>query len=50
MPEPFIPEVGARIMCLGDPTAKMSKSDDVEANVIKLLDEPKKVAEKIGGR
>ena len=47
VPEPFIPEVGARIMSLGDPTAKMSKSDDVEANVIKLLDEPKKVAKKI---
>lgn len=47
VPEPFIPEVGARIMSLGEPTAKMSKSDDVEANVIKLLDEPKKVAKKI---
>jgi len=47
VPEPFIPEVGARIMSLGDPTAKMSKSDDVEANVIKLLDEPKKVVKKI---
>ena len=47
VPEPFIPEVGARVMSLGDPTAKMSKSDDVEANVIKLLDEPKKVVKKI---
>lgn len=47
VPEPFIPEVGARIMSLGDPESKMSKSDDVEANVIGLLDEPKKVAKKI---
>ena len=47
MPEPYIPEVGARIMSLQDPTAKMSKSDDVEANVIGLLDEPKRVAKKI---
>ncbi|RJS92698.1 tryptophan--tRNA ligase [Salinisphaera sp. Q1T1-3] len=47
VPEPFIPEVGARVMSLGEPTAKMSKSDDVEANVIKLLDPPKKVIKKI---
>jgi tryptophanyl-tRNA synthetase len=47
VPEPFIPEVGARIMALGDPTAKMSKSDDVDANVIKLLDPPQKVTKKI---
>lgn len=47
IPEPFIPEVGARIMSLGDPAAKMSKSDAVEANVIKLLDDPKRVARKI---
>ncbi len=47
IPEPFIPNVGARIMSLGDPAAKMSKSDAVEANVIKLLDDPKRVARKI---
>ncbi|MGB1579922.1 MAG: tryptophan--tRNA ligase [Nevskiales bacterium] len=47
VPDPMIPEVGARIMSLQDPTAKMSKSDDVESNVIRLLDEPKKVAKKI---
>ena len=47
VPEPFIPEVGARIMSLGEPSAKMSKSDAVEANVIKLLDEPKRVVKKI---
>lgn len=47
VPEPFIPAVGARIMSLGDPSAKMSKSDGVEANVIRLLDDPDKVARKI---
>lgn len=47
VPEPYIPKVGARIMSLQDPTAKMSKSDDVESNVIALLDEPKRVAKKI---
>lgn len=47
VPEPLIPKVGARIMSLGDPKSKMSKSDDVEANVIGLLDEPKRVAKKI---
>jgi len=47
IPEPFIPEVGACIMSLGDPAAKMSKSDAVEANVIKLLNDPKQVAWKI---
>lgn len=47
VPEPMIPAVGARVMSLQDPTAKMSKSDSVEANVIALLDPPKKVAKKI---
>ncbi|MES1944973.1 tryptophanyl-tRNA ligase [Salinisphaera sp. PC39] len=47
VPEPFIPEVGARIMSLGDPTAKMSKSDDAEGNYVALLDEPKRVVKKI---
>lgn len=47
MPEPYIPAVGARIMSLQDPTAKMSKSDDVESNVIRLLDEPKAIIKKL---
>ncbi|CAN0159118.1 unnamed protein product [Chrysoparadoxa australica] len=34
-------------MSLGDPTAKMSKSDEVEANYVALLDEPKRVVKKI---
>jgi len=47
VPEPYIPEVGARVMSLQDPTAKMSKSDDVAANYIALLDEPKTIDKKI---
>lgn len=34
MPEPYIPPIGARIMSLQDPTAKMSKSDsDLNATI-----------------
>jgi tryptophanyl-tRNA synthetase len=40
VPEPMIPQVGARIMGLQDPTAKMSKSDDNENNNVYLLDAP----------
>lgn len=47
VPDPFIPEHGARIMSLQDPTKKMSKSDDNANNYIGLLEEPKKIAKKI---
>ncbi|EGN75358.1 tryptophanyl-tRNA synthetase [Idiomarina sp. A28L] len=47
VPEPFIPQHGARIMSLQDPTKKMSKSDDNPNNYIGLLEEPKKIAKKI---
>lgn len=47
VPEPFIPQHGARIMSLQDPTKKMSKSDDNANNYIGLLEEPKKIAKKI---
>lgn len=47
VPEPFIPQHGARIMSLQDPTKKMSKSDDNPNNFIGLLEEPKKIAKKI---
>jgi len=40
VPEPMIPQVGARIMGLQDPAAKMSKSDDNELNNVYLLDSP----------
>jgi tryptophanyl-tRNA synthetase len=47
MPEPFIPEAGARVMSLQDPTKKMSKSDDNPNNFIGLLEDPKKLTKKI---
>jgi tryptophanyl-tRNA synthetase len=47
IPEAYIPETGARIMSLQDPTKKMSKSDEVDANVIALLDSPATIARKI---
>jgi tryptophanyl-tRNA synthetase len=40
VPEPMIPQVGARIMGLQDPASKMSKSDDNENNNVYLLDTP----------
>jgi len=40
VPEPMIPQIGARIMGLQDPTAKMSKSDENENNNVYLLDPP----------
>jgi tryptophanyl-tRNA synthetase len=47
MPEAYIPESGARIMSLQDPNRKMSKSDQVEANIITLLDSPDAITRKI---
>ncbi|MBQ8296697.1 MAG: tryptophan--tRNA ligase [Ruminococcus sp.] len=39
VPEPYIPEVGARVMSLQDPTKKMSKSDDNPNSCILILDD-----------
>ena len=47
VPEPMIPPVGARVMGLQNPTAKMSKSGDAETDAIYLLDEPEVVTRKI---
>ncbi|MEW6991873.1 tryptophan--tRNA ligase [Colwelliaceae bacterium 6441] len=47
VPEPYIPEFGARVMSLQEPTKKMSKSDTNPSNFIGLLEEPKKIAKKI---
>ena len=47
VPDPFIPQHGARVMSLLEPTKKMSKSDDNPGNFIGLLEEPKKIAKKI---
>ncbi|GGZ14059.1 tryptophan--tRNA ligase [Shewanella fodinae] len=47
VPEPFIPELGAKVMALQEPTKKMSKSDDNRNNVIGLLEDPKAVMKKL---
>ncbi|MEW6983525.1 tryptophan--tRNA ligase [Colwelliaceae bacterium 6471] len=47
IPEPYIPEFGARIMSLLEPTKKMSKSDTNPGNFIGLLEDPKKLTKKI---
>ena len=47
IPEPMIPPMGARIMGLQDPTAKMSKSGDAETDAIYLLDAPDVITRKI---
>jgi len=44
MPEPFIPKMGARIMSLGEPTSKMSKSDP--DGCVFLMDKPEDVMRK----
>jgi tryptophanyl-tRNA synthetase len=47
VPDPYIPEFGARVMSLQEPTKKMSKSDTNPSNFIGLLEEPKKITKKI---
>ncbi len=47
IPEPFIPESGARIMSLQDPTRKMSKSDDNQNSTLYILDRPDVLRKKI---
>ncbi|MFQ3193948.1 MAG: tryptophanyl-tRNA synthetase [Colwellia sp.] len=47
VPDPYIPEFGARVMSLLEPTKKMSKSDDNPGNFIGLLEDPKKISKKI---
>ncbi len=47
VPEPFIPESGARIMSLQEPDKKMSKSDNNLNNIIAILDKPDVIIKKI---
>lgn len=44
VPEPYIPKVGARIMSLGTPTSKMSKSDP--QGCVFIMDTPEDIARK----
>lgn len=44
VPEPVIPEAGARIMGLDDPTVKMSKSEaHVRGHAVCMIDEPEEI-------
>ena len=43
MPEPFVPKVGARIMSLTNPAAKMSKSESEDTGRIILMDTPETI-------
>ena len=40
IPEPFIPKVGARVMSLTNPLAKMSKSENEDTGRVTLMDPP----------
>ncbi len=44
IPEPFIPKMGARVMSLGDPHSKMSKSDP--NGCVFLMDSPEEIMRK----
>lgn len=44
IPQPVIPEVGARVMGLDDPSNKMSKSlANTRGHAVRILDEPKEI-------
>jgi tryptophanyl-tRNA synthetase len=47
VPEAVIPTVGARIMDLQEPTAKMSTTGSNESGLILVLDEPKTIVKKV---
>lgn len=47
VPEPYIPEVGARVMSLDDASKKMSKSNPNPGSFIAMLDEPDVIRKKI---
>jgi tryptophanyl-tRNA synthetase len=47
LPEPVIPDIGARIMGLDDPTKKMSGSEEGPNHSIALLDPPEVIRAKI---
>lgn len=47
VPESFIPKMGARVMSLANPTAKMSKSDANPNGFIALLDPPDVIMRKV---
>lgn len=47
VPEPYIPQIGSRIMSLQDPGKKMSKSDENPNAYIAIMDEPDTIIKKL---
>ncbi len=47
VPEPYIPEIGAKIMSLQEPDKKMSKSDENANSVVFMLDDEDTVMRKL---
>jgi tryptophanyl-tRNA synthetase len=47
VPDPYIPQIGARVMSLDDASKKMSKSNPNPASYIAMLDEPDVIRKKI---
>ncbi|MCD7859286.1 MAG: tryptophan--tRNA ligase [Firmicutes bacterium] len=43
LPKPYVPKVGARIMSLTNPVAKMSKSEDADSGRVLLMDPPEQI-------
>lgn len=43
IPEPFVPKVGARIMSLTNPSAKMSKSENEDTGRVLVMDTPETI-------
>lgn len=46
VPKAVTPAIGARVMDLQNPSAKMSKSDDNDAGIINILDDPSVIEKK----
>lgn len=47
IPQDMIAKSGSRVMSLQEPSKKMSKSDDNDNNVIRMLEDPKAIVKKI---
>jgi tryptophanyl-tRNA synthetase len=47
MPQPYMPEIGGRVMSLDDASKKMSKSNPNPASYIAMLDEPDVIRKKL---
>ena len=43
LPEPFVPKVGARVMSLTNPSAKMSKSENEDTGRVLVMDSPETI-------